>query len=42
MATALADKGNLMAVDDFCAYRDMAYRRAFDAILARRQEKKTN
>ena len=42
MATALADKGNLMAEDDFCAYRDMAYRRAFDAILARRQEKKTN
>lgn len=42
IATALADKGVLLAVDDFCSYRDMAYRRAFDAILARRQEKKTN
>lgn len=34
MATALADKGTLMDVDDFCSYRDSSYRRAFDALLA--------
>ena len=34
MATALADKGTLWDVDDFCSYRDSSYQRAFDAILA--------